>query len=142
MATESCRRHEAIIEAVEATDAAEATRLAVGLVDDVDTVAATVATRNALRLTVEADAHACKTELTHQTLLSCGGRTGHAHRCSALHAAMAASARRSKSRRLERQDLVRRELLLVQGSLLTLKSLDLLLNGDLEDESNERGAVM
>ena len=135
-------RQETVVEAIKAAHATKAARLAVRLVDDVDTVAATVTTRDTLRLAVETYAHTCETELTHQALLSGSGGTGHAHGCGTLHAAMAARARRSKSRRLERQDLVRRELLLVQGSLLPLKSLDLLLNGDLEDESNERGAIM
>ena len=140
MAAESSGGHEAIVETVEATDAAKAAGLAIRLVDDVDAVATTVTARYALGLTVEADAHACKTELTHQTLLSCGGRTGHAHRCSALHAAMAARARRSKAWRLERQNLVRGELLLVKSGLLTLKGLDLLLNGNLNENLNERNA--
>jgi len=57
--------------------------------------------------------------------------TAEADRNSALDAPVGGRTVRGKSRSLEREDLVRSELLLIKCLLLLLQHLDLLLNGDL-----------
>ena len=96
-------------------------------------MSATVSTRNSSRLTVEA--HTKSTEvaelvdwtLTAEDIVTTGDADGN----SALDAPMSGRTVRGKSRSLEREDLVRSELLLIECLLLLLQHLDLLLNGDL-----------
>jgi hypothetical protein len=124
---EASRGDEIVLKVVKATKPSNAA-LTGRLVDDVDAVATAMATRDALRLTIKANTHGTETELTDETLAA--GRGGHAHRCRALNAAVASTVR-NKTRGLEREHLIRRELLLVEGLLLTLKRFNLILYGDL-----------
>lgn len=110
-------------------------RVAEAFVDDVDTVPTAMPTRHALALTVKAKIQAIEIpELAHRMLhIAEGGGVG-AHWYGTLHAPMSASSW-YYARSLERQDLIRSKLLLIQCLLLLLQSFNLILKSNLEDKT-------
>lgn len=106
--------------------------LASSFIHDVDAVSSTVASRNALGLTIEAQVQASEiTKLTHRVLKTTKSSTSpRTHWNCALNTTVKISVWR-KSRRLERQNLIRRKLLLVESLLLLLQGINLILKSNL-----------
>jgi hypothetical protein len=94
---------------------------------------APMATWNALRLSIKAYAKIAQPKLTHEGLLAIHvtERATGPHRNRTLHTSVGSGTIWRKPRGLERKNLIRSELLLIQGSLLTLECFDLVLNCNL-----------
>lgn len=131
-------RGETFVETFCASKHRSETRLGGGLVQHIDAVTPSVAARNAACLSVQTHAHSVElSELTHGGLRAGERADAHSERQGALHATVNCTARRCQTGRLEREDLIRRELLLIEGLLLLLESLNLILNRDLRDDQSE-----
>ena len=96
-------------------------------------MSATVSARNSSGLTVETHTKSAEVAERVDRALSAEDitSTGKANRNSALNTPVSGRAVRSESRGLQREDLIRSELLLIKCLLLVLQRFDLLLNGDL-----------
>jgi hypothetical protein len=102
--------------------------LACRFVDNVDAMPAPMATWNALRLSIKAYANIAQSKLTHEVLTI---RATERHRNRTLYTSVGSGTIRRKPSGLEGKNLIRSELLLIQGSLLTLECFDLVLNCNL-----------
>jgi hypothetical protein len=102
---------------------------------DIYAVSPAVTARNTLRLAIETKTKGTQTtKLTHSSL-RCTKKVQvtacHAYRSSALDTPVRRRSVRSKSWSLERQNLVRSKLLLIESLLLLLQRLDLVLQSNL-----------
>ena len=129
---------EAVVEAIRTLREAKGTKCrARRLVEDVNTVAPAVAARDAGRLAVQTHTEVSKVaELAHSSLRA-AERHAHTHGHSAMDTSMDIGTPWGKPGSLERQNLVRGELLLVKRGLLLLQGLDLVLKSDLHDVCHE-----
>jgi hypothetical protein len=88
-----------------------------------------MATRNALRLSIKAYANIAQSQLTHEALLTIRATERHGNRT--LYTSVGSGTIWRKPRGLEGKNLIRSELLLIEGSLLTLECFDLVLKCNL-----------
>lgn len=97
-----------------------------------------MATGDARRLAIQTHTEVAEAaELTHSGLRAAERVDAHTHRYSAVYTAMDIGTSRSKSGGLERKNLVRGELLLVERLLLLLQSLNLSLESDLHSAGHQ-----
>lgn len=130
------RRCEAVVESIHTLGKAKCTECgACRLVEYVDAVAPSVAAGDARRLAIQT--HTEVAELAHSSLRAAERVNAHTHRYSAVYTAMDVGTSGSKPRGLERKNLVRGELLLVERCLLLLQSLNLVLESDLHDVGHQ-----
>lgn len=108
-------------------------RVTDAFVDDVYTVPTAMSTRHTLGLAVKTKIQAIEVpKLAHRMLHIAKGGGVRAHWYSALDAPMSAAGWYNAGS-LERQNLIRSKLLLVQCLLLLLQSFDLILKGNLQE---------
>ena len=125
-------RGETFVETFCASKHRSETRLGGGLVQHIHAVTPAMAARNGSGLRIQSHAHAAElTELAHRRLRAGERADTHSQWEGALHAAVNGTAGWGQTRRLEREDLVGRELLLIESLLLLLESLNLVLDSDL-----------
>jgi len=126
---------EAIIERFKPSVLERPDALTNSLVQNIHAVSATMSTRDPSSLTVEAHTKSTEVSELADRVLSTERIVGVRDGNRALDASMSGRTARSETRSLQRENLIRSELLLIKCLLLLLQRFDLLLDGDLQRSS-------